>query len=33
MTTSRKIRWAGPAAHMERNKNAYKILVGNFEGH
>jgi hypothetical protein len=29
---SRRMRWAGRVAHMENTRNAYKILVGKFEG-
>jgi hypothetical protein len=32
MIKSRRMRWAGHAARMERKRNAYRILVGNPEG-
>jgi hypothetical protein len=32
MIKSRKIGWAGHAARMGENRNAYRILVGNPEG-
>ena len=29
---SRRLRWAGPVAHMEQSRNAYRVLVGKPEG-
>jgi hypothetical protein len=29
---SKRMRWAGPAARMGENRNAYRILVGKPEG-
>jgi hypothetical protein len=31
MIKSRKMRWAGHVARMEKKRNAYRILVGNPE--
>jgi hypothetical protein len=31
MIKSRRMRWAGHAARMEENRNAYRILVGKAE--
>ena len=29
---SRRLRWAGPVAHMEESRNAYRVLVGKPKG-
>ena len=30
--TSRRMRWAGHVARMEKSRNAYRVLVGKPEG-